>query len=210
MGRPFRYPVRTASVFSGLGRAENHLWLPLQVVEDDETQARLGDARTETERLQRAVTAFAKFLGQDRGDYMVSDLLREPPAPAVHVPEQAAVREHELAREASEDALRRAHAATAVSPGLARQAQEEAQRAVAEGHCLHAGCRHHVAAAGAVLRSFALRTSSIELTAFVRAALVIELGDERPVDLLLKDAEALAGPVRRADPQAGEDQEEAG
>lgn len=80
----------------------------------------------------------------------------------------------------------------------------------AEGHCLHAGCRHHVAAAGAVLRSFALRTGSIELTAFVRAALAIELGDERPVDLLLKDAEALAGPVRPADPQDEEGQEEAG
>ncbi|MDN3262890.1 MobF family relaxase [Streptomyces sp. CSDS2] len=122
------------AVYPGItrGRAENHLWLPLQVVEDAETQARLGAARTETERLQRAVTAFAKFLGQDRGDSMVSDLLREPPAPAVRVPQQAAVREHELAREESEAALRRAQAATAVSPGHAHQAQEEAQRAAAE------------------------------------------------------------------------------
>lgn len=80
----------------------------------------------------------------------------------------------------------------------------------AEGHCQHAGCRHHVADAGAVLRSFKLLTGSIELTALVRAALAVELGDERPVDLLLKDAETLAGPVRRADPQTGEGQEEAG
>ncbi|MGW0512405.1 DUF6420 family protein [Streptomyces olivaceoviridis] len=80
----------------------------------------------------------------------------------------------------------------------------------AEGHCLHAGCRHHAAAAGAVLRSFQLRTGSIDLTAFVRATLAIELGDERPVDMLLKDAEALAGPMRRADPPAEEGQEEAG
>ncbi|MFJ7137985.1 DUF6420 family protein [Streptomyces fungicidicus] len=80
----------------------------------------------------------------------------------------------------------------------------------AEGHCLHAGCRHHAADAGAVLRSFTLRTGRIELTAFVRAALAVELGDERPVDVLLKDAEALVGPVRRVGPQAGEDQEEAG
>jgi hypothetical protein len=48
---------------------------------------------------------------------------------AVRVPEQAAVREHELAREGSEAALRRAYAATAVSPGYAYQAQEEAHRA---------------------------------------------------------------------------------
>lgn len=114
------------------GRAENHLWLPLAAIEDDETQARLGAARTETERLQRAVTAFAKFLGQDRGDYMVSDLLREPPAP-VRVPAQT-VREDERARarEESEAALRRAHAATAVSPGRAHEAYEQAQRLAAE------------------------------------------------------------------------------
>ncbi|MFI8888256.1 MobF family relaxase [Streptomyces sp. NPDC053813] len=114
------------------GRAENHLWLPLAAIEDDETQARLGAARTETERLQRAVTAFAKFLGQDRGDYMVSDLLREPPAPA-RVPVQA-VREDEAARarEESEAVLRRAHTATAVSPGRAHEAYEQAQRLAAE------------------------------------------------------------------------------
>ncbi|MFD7341886.1 DUF6420 family protein [Streptomyces violascens] len=50
----------------------------------------------------------------------------------------------------------------------------------------------------AVLRSFTLRTGSPDLTAFVRAALAIELGDERRGDRLLKDTEALAGPVRRA------------
>ena len=111
------------------GRAENHLWLPLGAIEDDETQARLGAARTETERLQRAVTAFAKFLGQDRGDYMVSDLLREPPAP-VRVPAQAE-HEHEVAREESEAALRRAHEATTVSPARAREAYEQAQRLAA-------------------------------------------------------------------------------
>ncbi|MGW3091587.1 MobF family relaxase [Streptomyces sp. NPDC001108] len=117
------------------GRAENHLWLPLGAIEDDETQARLGEARTEAERLHRAVTAFAKFLGQDRGDYMVSDLLREPPAPA-RVPVQA-VREDEAAvraREESEAALRRARAAAAVSPGRAREAYEQARRLAAEEH----------------------------------------------------------------------------
>jgi conjugative relaxase-like TrwC/TraI family protein len=131
------------AVYPGItrGRAENHLWLPLAAIEDDDTQARLGEARTEAERLHRAVTAFARFLGQDRGDSMISDLLREPPAPA-RVPVQA-VRDDEAAarareragvqaREESEAALRRARAATAVSTGLARQAQEEALRAAAE------------------------------------------------------------------------------
>ncbi|KWT63538.1 hypothetical protein ADL21_02365 [Streptomyces albus subsp. albus] len=68
----------------------------------------------------------------------------------------------------------------------------------AEGHCLHAGCRHHAADAGAVFRSFQLRTGSIGLTAFVRAALAVELGDNGPVDRLLQETEALVGPVRSA------------
>ncbi|MFD5342328.1 MobF family relaxase [Streptomyces anulatus] len=115
------------------GELENHVWLPLQLVEDDATQARLGEARSELERLQRAVTAFARLLGQDRGDSMVSDLLREPPAPA-RVPAQA-TSEHELARrEESEAVLRRADAATTVSPGLAQQAYEQAQQLAAEAH----------------------------------------------------------------------------
>ncbi|MFB6988745.1 hypothetical protein [Streptomyces sp. NPDC056304] len=46
------------------------------------TLARLGAARSEKERLERAIDAFAKFLGQSRPDSMVSDLLHEPPAPA--------------------------------------------------------------------------------------------------------------------------------
>jgi conjugative relaxase-like TrwC/TraI family protein len=65
------------------GRKQNHLWLPLAVLEDEQTRARLGDARTEKERLQRAIHAFARYLGQSRPDSMVSNLLREPPAPAV-------------------------------------------------------------------------------------------------------------------------------
>jgi hypothetical protein len=78
------------AVYPGItrGRQENHLWLPLAVVESEDTRARLGAARSERERLQRAVTAFAQYLGQDRGDRMVSDLLREPPQPAV-LPVQA-------------------------------------------------------------------------------------------------------------------------
>ncbi|MFJ4843160.1 MobF family relaxase [Streptomyces sp. NPDC088746] len=64
------------------GKKANHLWLPLAVIESEDTRARLGDARTERERLERAVDAFARYLGQSRPDAMVSDLLHEPPAPA--------------------------------------------------------------------------------------------------------------------------------
>ncbi|WP_331757386.1 MobF family relaxase [Streptomyces anulatus] len=64
------------------GKKENHLWLPLAVIESEETRARLGAARTDKERLERAVDAYARFLGQSRPDSMVSELFREPPAPA--------------------------------------------------------------------------------------------------------------------------------
>ena len=67
----------------------------------------------------------------------------------------------------------------------------------AEGHCVHAGCRHHAAYGGGVLRSFEVRDGSITLTAFVRAALAVELGDFGPADRLLQESEALAGPVRQ-------------
>ncbi|MFD6967774.1 DUF6420 family protein [Streptomyces sp. NPDC059949] len=80
----------------------------------------------------------------------------------------------------------------------------------AEGHCPHAGCRHAAADAEAVLRTFQLRTGSIDLTAFVRAALTVELGDERPVDRLLQDAAALVGPVRLLEERGGKAQPEAG
>ncbi|MEU2076603.1 MobF family relaxase [Streptomyces sp. NPDC013489] len=115
------------------GREANHLWLPLAVIEDDETQARLGAARSETERLQRAVTAFARYLGQDRGDSMISDLLREPPAPA-YVPAQAVEREHEVAREVSEAASQRAKDAVEVTSARAQETYEQAQRLAAEAH----------------------------------------------------------------------------
>ncbi|MCY1677033.1 MobF family relaxase [Streptomyces sp. NPDC048212] len=65
------------------GKKANHLWLPLAVIESEDTRALLGDARTEKERLERAVDAYARFLGQSRPDAMVSDLFHEPPAPAV-------------------------------------------------------------------------------------------------------------------------------
>jgi conjugative relaxase-like TrwC/TraI family protein len=125
------------------GREANHIWLPLAVVEGEDTRARLGAARSERERLQRAVTAFARFLGQDVGDKMVSDLLREPPEPAV-LPAQA-VRPREAAQEppdgpplpspadpaqaeataAQEAVRRRAAAARATSPLRPRHTKPE-------------------------------------------------------------------------------------
>ena len=69
--------------YPGITRArrENHIWLPLDVVESEQTQARLGAARSERERLERAIDAFARFLGQSRPDGMVSDLLYDPRSP---------------------------------------------------------------------------------------------------------------------------------
>ncbi|MEU3189511.1 MobF family relaxase [Streptomyces sp. NPDC006992] len=84
------------STYPGLtrGRQENHLWLPLAVVEDEDTQNRLGAARSEKERLQRAMGAFARFLGQSRPDRMVSDQLRTPPEPAAPRHVEAATPHH--------------------------------------------------------------------------------------------------------------------
>jgi hypothetical protein len=78
------------ALYPGITRAReaNHLWLPIAALEDEETQARLGQARSQTERLQRAVAAYAKLLQQDRPDTMVSDHLRPAPEPAATVPGQ--------------------------------------------------------------------------------------------------------------------------
>ncbi|MFF2127827.1 hypothetical protein ACFVW1_20985 [Streptomyces olivochromogenes] len=96
------------------GHHSRHIWLPPQVVEDEQTQARLGAARSKTEGLQRAVTAFAKFLGQDRGNAMVSDLTGASPA------ERPAHREHQEARRASEEAVQQARRKVSVRrPGPA-------------------------------------------------------------------------------------------
>ncbi|MFD4144535.1 MobF family relaxase [Streptomyces sp. NPDC058572] len=80
------------ATYPGITRArkQNHLWLPLAALEDEQTRAQLGDARSEKELLQRAIHAFARFLGQSRPDGMVSDLLREPPAPVLREERQEA------------------------------------------------------------------------------------------------------------------------
>ncbi|MFM9815632.1 MobF family relaxase [Streptomyces scabiei] len=95
------------ATYPGITRArrENHIWLPLDVIESEETQARLGTARSERERLERAIDAFARYLGQSRPDSMVSDLLTEPPAPAPLPVERD--REAEEARVETERRLQR-------------------------------------------------------------------------------------------------------
>jgi len=70
----YEYGANAFATYPGLtrGKKANHLWLPLAVIESEDTRARLGDARTEEERLERAVDAFARYLGQSRPDAMVS------------------------------------------------------------------------------------------------------------------------------------------
>ncbi|MER8237559.1 AAA family ATPase, partial [Streptomyces sp. NPDC094049] len=87
------------------GRTANHLWLPLDVVEDERTRQELGAARTEIERLHRAVQAFARYLGQSRPDTLVSDELRPAPEPAARVPHQV---ETDQARQDAEAAVEQA------------------------------------------------------------------------------------------------------
>ncbi|MFJ4013967.1 MobF family relaxase [Streptomyces sp. NPDC090026] len=114
------------------GKEANHLWLPLDVVEDEHTQRELGAARTETELLQRSLLAFADYLGQSRPDGMISDELRAAPEP-VALPRQT---EHVTAHEEHEAALRSARAARersvraarAKSPSIKRQMWQDAAR----------------------------------------------------------------------------------
>jgi uracil-DNA glycosylase len=42
------------------------VWLPAAALEDEETRALLGEARSDAERLDRALFAYAALLGQDR------------------------------------------------------------------------------------------------------------------------------------------------
>jgi hypothetical protein len=80
----------------------------------------------------------------------------------------------------------------------------------AEGYCVRAGCRHRAALGDGVLRSFEVRTGSIPLAVFVRAALAVELGDPALADRLLEETEARVGPVRAAEELNGEGKTEAG
>ncbi|MGW5003108.1 AAA family ATPase [Streptomyces hydrogenans] len=125
------------STYPGLtrGRKANHLWLPLDVVEDERTKTELGAARTETERLHRAVNAFARYLGQSRPDAMVSDELRPAPEPAARVPHQVQLDQARQDAQAAVQQARRAVSAraarmrsTTASSSLRRDAEDEASR----------------------------------------------------------------------------------
>ncbi|MFF3625425.1 MobF family relaxase [Streptomyces sp. NPDC002467] len=96
------------ATYPGITRARhaNHLWLPLEVIEDQRTQQALGAARSETEQLHRAVSAFARFLGQSQPDGMVSDELR-PASEPVAVPHQVEA-EQVRARQSVEASLQEA------------------------------------------------------------------------------------------------------
>ncbi|TJZ41213.1 hypothetical protein FCH28_37655 [Streptomyces piniterrae] len=124
------------ATYPGITRArkQNHIWLPLAVLEDEQTRIRLGEARSEKERLERAIDAFARFLGQSRPDGMVSDLLHEPPAPA-QLPQQRDLAAEEARAEAERrlQQTRMARAANAKSttirrPSQRKQAQDEAHQ----------------------------------------------------------------------------------
>ncbi|MFE1271306.1 MobF family relaxase [Streptomyces sp. NPDC058758] len=117
------------------GRKANHLWLPLEVIEDERTKTELGAARTETERLHRAVTAFARYLGQSRPDVMVSDELRPAPEPAARVPHQVQLDQARRDAQAAVEQARRTVSAraarmrsTTASGALRRDAEDEAAR----------------------------------------------------------------------------------
>ncbi|MGW0335511.1 DUF6420 family protein [Streptomyces sp. NPDC003011] len=71
----------------------------------------------------------------------------------------------------------------------------------AEGRCLEAGCRHRARYSASVYRCFEVLTDRIELTAFVRALLAVELGDTGPVDRLVAETAAVVGDS----PPAGSD-----
>ncbi|MFD3700703.1 MobF family relaxase [Streptomyces sp. NPDC058646] len=118
------------ATYPGITRAKkaNHLWLPLAAIENETTRAQLGKARSETEQLHRAITAFAHFLNQSKPDGLISHELRAPAEPVAAAPRQA---EHvEIPEQAPGPPPRRvsARAARAVSPSVAQARWREAER----------------------------------------------------------------------------------
>ncbi|MEV5204197.1 MobF family relaxase [Streptomyces sp. NPDC053720] len=85
-------------------RIATHLWLPADVVESEETRLRLGEARSEQERLERTVAAYADSLESDTDDRMVSDELAPAPEarPVAPIPHQVQP-EHERTVEDAAD-----------------------------------------------------------------------------------------------------------
>ncbi|MFD9631945.1 MobF family relaxase [Streptomyces violascens] len=123
------------SAYPGITRArlENHLWLPVQALEDEQTRLHLGEPTSETEALERALNAYAALLRQDKPSAMVLDQLR--PAPEPMAPIGAGAGEEQFA--AWDDRTARPYGALPVSrlEETARQAERqavEAERAAAE------------------------------------------------------------------------------
>ncbi|MFE7268533.1 MobF family relaxase [Streptomyces sp. NPDC057592] len=124
------------ATYPGITRArkQNHLWLPLAVLEDEETRARLGGARSEKELLERSIDAFARFLRQSRPDSMASDLLREPPAPTPlprqrdRAAEEAQAEADRRLRQSRRAAAARSKSTTIRRPSPIGQAQDQARR----------------------------------------------------------------------------------
>ncbi|MFJ8495810.1 C-terminal helicase domain-containing protein [Streptomyces sp. NPDC094038] len=102
--RMYGHGANAFACYPGITRArrENHIWLPLDVVESEQTQARLGAARSDRERMERAIRAFAEFLGQSRPDSMVSDLLFEQPEAAAVPPQRDIAADEGLADDGRE------------------------------------------------------------------------------------------------------------
>ncbi|MFD9691338.1 MobF family relaxase [Kitasatospora sp. NPDC059088] len=76
------------SLYPALSRAREatHLWLPAMLLEDEPTRLRLGEPRTEDERLRRAVAAYGRALEGDQPDRLVLDELTADRAPALPHP----------------------------------------------------------------------------------------------------------------------------
>ncbi|MFE0601694.1 MobF family relaxase [Streptomyces sp. NPDC058892] len=118
------------ATYPGITRARkaNHLWLPLAAIEGETTRAQLGRARSETEQLHRAITAFAHFLNQSTPDGLISHELRAPAEPVAAVPRQS---EHvQVTEQAPGPPPRRvsARGARAVSPSVTQARWREAER----------------------------------------------------------------------------------
>lgn len=80
------------SLYPAMSRArqESHLFLPLDELEDHPTRATLGPARTDADRLDRAVAAYGRILQADTEDTMVTDELTRLPASRTVVREEPA------------------------------------------------------------------------------------------------------------------------
>ncbi|WP_432128045.1 hypothetical protein [Streptomyces sp. bgisy082] len=140
-GLLYGHGANAFAAYPGLtrGRTANHIWLPLDVVESERTREELGAAHTDAERLDRAVHAFATYLGQSRPDSMVSDELRPAPEPVTApVPHQVRLDQARQDAQAAVEQARRTVSAraarmrsTTTKSSLQHSAEAEANRSAA-------------------------------------------------------------------------------